>query len=389
MIRRGLGSALSVVCLGLGFLLYNVDALQAQTQFDAFHPGEIWPDNNGVHINAHGGGFLYHEGTYYWFGEHKTEGRGGNRANVGVHVYSSTDLYNWTDEGIALAVEEDTTSDIRAGSVIERPKVIYNPDTDKFVMWFHLELYGQGYRAARTALAVSDRVTGPYTFVKSLRPHAGVWPENFTDEQKNAEFDEQRMEEDAEYRREAIRKGYFTIRDVEGGQMSRDMTLFVDDDGTAYHITATEENYTLMISELDEEFTGFTGRWVRVMPGGHNEAPAIFKKDDKYFLITSGATGWSPNPARSAVSGNLFGPWESLGNPARGSEDETSVTFRSQSTFILPVEGKEDTFIYMGDRWRPENAIDGRYVWLPIEFENGKPVIRWHDQWDLSVFDES
>ena len=30
--------------------------------------GEIWPDNEGVHVNAHGGGVLYHNGTYYWYG---------------------------------------------------------------------------------------------------------------------------------------------------------------------------------------------------------------------------------------------------------------------------------------------------------------------------------
>ena len=87
-----------------------------------FTPGAIWPDNNGVHINAHGGGVLFHGGTYSWFGEHKIEGPEGNRAMVGVHRYSSNDLYDWTDEGIALAVSEDPGSDIARGNVIERPK---------------------------------------------------------------------------------------------------------------------------------------------------------------------------------------------------------------------------------------------------------------------------
>ena len=27
-------------------------------------PGERWLDNRGEHINAHGGGVLYHKGTY-------------------------------------------------------------------------------------------------------------------------------------------------------------------------------------------------------------------------------------------------------------------------------------------------------------------------------------
>lgn len=105
-----------------------------------FRPGEIWPDDQGVHINAHGGGILFHEGTYYWFGQHMIEGGAGNLAHVGVHVYSSKNLYQWKDEGIALRVSDDTRSDIAKGCVLERPKVIYNAKTRQFVMWFHLEL---------------------------------------------------------------------------------------------------------------------------------------------------------------------------------------------------------------------------------------------------------
>ncbi len=76
----------------------------------AFTPGELWPDNNGVHINAHGGGILHDGDTYYWFGEHKTEGTAGNNALVGVHCYSSKDLYNWKDEGVALSVVTDDST---------------------------------------------------------------------------------------------------------------------------------------------------------------------------------------------------------------------------------------------------------------------------------------
>lgn len=49
--------------------------------------GEIWPDNNGEHINAHGGGVMYHDGTYYWFGENKCDTT--SSAMVGVMCYSS------------------------------------------------------------------------------------------------------------------------------------------------------------------------------------------------------------------------------------------------------------------------------------------------------------
>ena len=177
--RRGFDShqlkGLSLMCLrSVSLLLAALSTLAAcgvcpAAEYHAFRPGQQWLDDNGEVINAHGGGILHHEGVYYWFGEHKIAGRRGNTAQVGVHVYASTDLYNWRDEGIALAVSDDPDSDIVRGCVIERPKVIYNATTNRFVMWFHLELRGQGYAAARSGVAVADRPTGPYEFLRSGR----------------------------------------------------------------------------------------------------------------------------------------------------------------------------------------------------------------------------
>lgn len=352
---------------------------------NSFKPGQIWPDNDSIHINAHGGGILFFNDTYYWFGEHKTSGRLGNTAQVGVQCYSSTDLYNWKNEGVALAVSENPESDIVKGCVIERPKVIYNPETQKFVMYFHLELKGQGYNAARVGIAVSDKATGPYEFIRSLRPNAGKWPMYMTDEQKTstvklANFPEWWTDDWLK----AVHDGLFVRRDFEGGQMSRDMTLFVDDDGKAYHIFASEENLTLHIAELTGDYLNYTGKYIRVAPGGHNEAPAIFKKDGIYYMITSGCTGWAPNAARLHTANAIWGPWTEHPNPCVG--ENANLTFHSQSTFIFPVQRKNDAFIFMADRWMPSNAIDGRYIWLPIQFEDGLPVLRWSEEWTLDAF---
>lgn len=355
--------------------------------YESFKPGQMWTDNNGNHINAHGGGIYYEDGTYYWFGEHKTAGRGGNTALVGVHVYSSQDLYNWCDRGIALSViRDDPDHPITQRSVIERPKVVYNEKTGKYVMWFHLELRGQGYDAALAGVAKSDNVTGPYEFVKAFRPNAGTWPMDWTDQQIAT------AEEMLTLARQGTRLPQtsdlmnYVARDFDGGQMSRDMTIFVDDDQTAYFIYSSEENYTLHIAQLTDDYLDTSGKWIRIFPGGHNEAPAICKHDGRYWLIASGCTGWEPNAARSFVADSIWGPWQALGNPCQGENSE--ITFGSQSTFILPVQGKENAFIYMGDRWMPHNPIDGRYIWLPLEFEDGRVVLRWHEQWDLSVFDQ-
>lgn len=364
------------------YLGYSANSQKSGT----FKPGEIWPDNNGTHINAHGGGILTHNGKYYWFGEHKVEGKKGNQAWVGVHCYSSGNLTDWTDEGIALSVSNDPESEITAGCVIERPKVIFNKKTGKFVMWFHLELKGQGYKAAKTGVAVADNAAGPYKFVKAVNPNAGVWPANYSEELKTKSFRNDLKSWTDEWK-QAVKEGMFVHRDFEKGQMTRDMSLFVDDDGKAYHIHASEENLTLHIAELTDDYTGFTGKYIRVLPTGHNEAPALFKYNSKYFMITSGCTGWAPNAARVLVSGSVLGNWEYIENPCVGADKE--LTFRSQSTFILPVEGKKNAFVFMADRWNPDNAIDGRYIWLPIQFnEKGNPYLQWLDKWELSVFDK-
>lgn len=351
-----------------------------------FKPGELWPDNKGVHINAHGGGIMFYNSKYYWFGEHKTEGKRGNQAWVGVHCYSSENLYEWKDEGVALAVSENPESPVTAGCIIERPKVILNKKTGKFVMWFHLELKGQGYNAAQTGVAVADQPAGPYQFIKALNPNAGVWPVNYADELKTKKFPENLKDWSEEWI-QAVKDGLFVQRDFQEGQMARDMTLYVDEGGKAYHIHASEENLTLHISELTDDYTGFTGKYIRVLPTGHNEAPAVFKRNGKYYMITSGCTGWAPNAARLLVSNSLLGNWEYVGNPCIG--DDKDLTFHSQSTYILPVQGKKDAFIFMADRWNPENAIDGRYIWLPIQFDGkGIPFLEWKNEWDLSVFDK-
>lgn len=350
-------------------------------------PGSIWPDDQGVHINAHGGGILVHDGVYFWFGEHKTEGEAGNRANVGVHVYRSTDLVRWTDCGIALEIVDESGHDIERGCVLERPKVIFNARTGKFVMWFHLELKGQGYKAARAGVAISDSPTGPFRYLGSGRMNAGIWPANVSDEYRKPLTDDEVAGIGVIQACVATRAldestHYYYRRDFAGGQMSRDMTLFVDDDNTAYHIAASEENSTLHITRLNDDYTGSSGEYVRVMPNRCHEAPALFKHGGRYYMISSDCTGWTPNPARLSVADRMFGPWRELGNPCRGSDVEVATTFESQSNYVLSTPGGP---IYMGDRWRPKDAIDGRYIWLPFEFEDDTPVLRWRDAWTPAV----
>ena len=342
-------------------------------------PGQEWPDRKGEHINAHGGGLLFHEGKYYWYGENRPAR--GFTTEVGVEVYSSSDLMNWEDEGVALAVSEEAGHDIERGCIMERPKVVRNPKTGKFVMLFHLELKGKGYAAARVGFAESDSPVGPFRFIRSLRPNAGKWPTDFS----RRDIRKAKKLKEADYKewwtpewREAIREGLLLARDVPGGQMSRDMTVYVDDDGKAYHIYSAEEN--LNLADLTDDYLDYTGRYVRIAPGGQNEAPTIFKRDGVYWMITSGCTGWAPNEARMFKAASLWGPWEQLPSPFVGKDAKKS--FHTQGTYIFKVEGTEDGFVFMADRWNPQSLKNSRHIWLPIDFEaDGTPVIRWVDSW--------
>ena len=212
-------------------------------------------------------------------------------------------------------------------------------------MWFHLELKGQGYETARSGVAVSDKVTGPYVFVDSFQPD---------------------------------------------GEMARDQTLFVDDDAKAYHLYTSEDNKTLHISELNDEYLRPSGKFTRVFENRFMEAPAICKSNGKYYFLASGCTFWAPNAARSAVADSILGPWEELGNPCVGINPNNGIgpekTFGGQSTFILPVQSKNNAFIAMFDIWNPDDAIDGRYVWLPMQFSKDGFLIEWMSEWDLSFF---
>ena len=78
---------------------------------------------------------------------------------------------------------------------------------------------------------------------------------------------------------------------------------------------------------------------------------------------------------------SLAGPWEWMGNPCTGVNGANMLgadkTWGGQSTFIFHDE-KTGRDVACFDIWNPKNAIDGRYVWLPITWHgDGLPEIPW------------
>jgi beta-xylosidase len=315
-----------------------------------FRPGEVWLDTAGTPIQAHGGGIMVRSNTFYWYGEDRTPG-----GRTSVSCYSSTNLCDWTHAGVVL-----TNSSVPA-AVIERPKVIFNPRTGKYVMWMHLEQQ-RGYQYARAGIATSDSPAGPFVFLHTLRPITNDFGYKDDDPDLQKEF----------------------------GGTYRDMNLFVDDDGRAYVFYASEGNWTMYVVRLNADFTGpevpavENRTWARIFVRKMREAPAPFKHQGRYYVITSECTGWRPNEADYAVADNILGPWESKGNPCAG--PDAGTTFNAQSTFVLPVRGRPGEFIFMADRWNPGQLSDSRYVWLPFRMKpDGTFTIEWRDRWDLAL----
>lgn len=301
--------------------------------------GVKWFDTDGNVLHAHGGHMLLKDGIYYWYGENRLD-------NLYVSCYASRDLVHWEFRNHILTTDSPTESirvrtdlklrNEKGGKVnLERPKVIYNEKTGKYVLWIHYE-NGIDYSCAAAAVATCDTPDGDFVYHGSFRPF---------------------------------------------GYMSRDCTLFQDDNGSAYFISASRDNADTNVYKLQEDYLNVS-RLVNVLwPGEYREAAAVMKKDGKYYMMSSFCTGWAPNQGKYACADSMEGEWSML----REIGDET--TYGSQPAFILPIVGeRETTYLYVGDRWGGggDAYYDSTYIFLPIECpETGKLVLSWASEVEI------
>ena len=294
-------------------------------------PGEVWLDNRGKQIQAHGGGIIKLGDTYYWFGEDRSPEN--DRLERYVACYSSKDLVNWTfrNQVVKLADPEH----LGPGWALERPKVFYNEGTGKYVMYAHIDGGNGGYKFAHVAVFVCDTVDGDYQYLKSFRPL---------------------------------------------GQESRDIGQFIDDDGAAYLIFESRPTKGFFIAKLSPDYLDVEKSVCFIhapLEGG-----ALIHYDGLYYIIGSSLTGWNPNPNKYATAPRLEGPWSEFKDIA---PPETN-TYHSQSTLMLKVTGsKATTVIFMADQWRPHALWDSRYLWMPLEIGAGRLRLPVPKTWTLDL----
>ncbi len=349
--------------------------------YNSIRPGQVWLDTNGNRIHAHGGSVMYIDGTYYWYGENKEKTTGDNDIwHWGVRCYTSKDLYNWEDQGLIIPPEpDDPDSSLHPSSQMDRPHIIYNKDTTKYVAWLKI-MHRDGTQTETVMTA--DHILGPYAKVRE-----GLKPLNMS---------------------------------------AGDFDLVVAPDGKAYYYFERVHSETIC-ADLTPDYTDVTGyystHFPHTQPPFVREATAHCLRKGKHYLITSGTTGYLPNPSEAAVADTWHGPFTVLGNPHIG--DESNTSFHSQISSIFKVPGKKDLYIACADRWLPEhmdrkyeeyaaifekifggevkpeemedrnddlddsemrNTSIADYVWLPIRFEDDMVYIDWKDEWRIEDY---
>ena len=352
-----------------------------QEKYDAIYPGQCWLDTDGKRIQAHGASIFYEDGVFYWYGENKeyTDGKSGIWT-WGIRCYSSKDLYNWTNEGFLVEPDpRDKKAFNHPSRKMDRPHIIKNKKDGTYILWLK---YCDNNSFA---ILKATKFKGPYELVK------------------------------AEYKPYEMDCG--------------DFDLAVDEnDGTAW-IYMECDHKMLVSARLFEDYCSVEGAY-RVQYAGLNppftrEGTTHFVRGGKHYLLTSGMTGYVPNPSQVAQADDFNGPFTILGDPHV--DDESCASFNSQISSVLHYPDS-DLYIAIADRWVPDfkvtkdiyerlartigsnydkslksslkdlmwlrktpvvgnNAtMKADYVWLPITFEDGKPVIRWHDSWKIEDY---
>lgn len=292
---------------------------------DVIVNGVPWYDDRDSIVSAHGANIIKANGKYYMFGEFKTDS-----ANIftGFSCYSSPDLVNWKFERIAFKQQQDGR--MGPGRVGERPKVIYSPATDEYIMVMHSD--NLRYKDPCTTYATSKTVDGEYTFRGPLL-----------------------------YKGQLIKKW--------------DIGTFTDHDGRSYLLVHHGDIYRF--AEDCHSLDSCMSRKVE----GVGESPAMLHHNGRYYWFSSHTTSWERNDNMYVSSPSLSGPWEKKPLFA----PQGSNTWNTQTSFILPVVNQGDTtYMYMGDRWSfPRQRSAATYVWQPLQWIDGEPFMpEFMQAWD-------
>jgi hypothetical protein len=288
-------------------------------------PGAVWNDTSGNRIQAHGEGITKVGNTYYLLGEDKTDGA----LFQNIKCYSSTDLKNWAF--VRNVLTRQASGDLGPNRIVERPHVIYNSATSTYVMYMHID--NTNYSERKAGVATSSSICGSYTYRGSSKPL---------------------------------------------GHDSLDDNLFLDG-STGYFMSEDRTNKKLQIYRLSSDFLSISAL---VKTLDQYESPAMAKIGGTYYLFGSHLTSWNTNDNQYTTATSVAGAWSSW----RSFAPSGTNTCNSQTTSILPVSGTSGTsYVFLGDRWNPNNLTDSRYIWQPLTISGTTVSMACQTSWTIDT----
>lgn len=348
--------------------------------YSSIRPGKFWYDTDGKRIQAHGGSIIFIDNVFYWYGENKDGITGTSTGEKcpfwhhGVKLYSSTDLYNWKDEGFVIKESDDINNPFHPTHIMDRPHILYNKKNDNYVLW--AKTTSTDFGQCEFSICVGKFIKDMKYIKRIVLPmpyHAG-------------DFD------------------------------------LVEDDGKAY-VIFENPHFDMICIELSDNYQDITDNITSHIkeecPPLVREAPAYFKRNGIKYLLTSGTTGYYPNRSKIHKINSFEGNWEDLGFCCIN--DKNNNSFHAQFSSVFKHPYKEDLYIALGDRWlldiaedapnmdeafyemfsknvkekrnlyshnlSDENTSEATYVWLPIKFDNeNNPYIEYIREWKIENY---
>lgn len=344
----------------------------------------FYTDTDGNILYSQGGGIFKFPGddTYYWYGVRYKEAVSyaqnpepksvEHPAFEAYTCYTSKDLVNWEYKGDVATTQ--TLGQSWCGWA-GRCGVVYNANAKKYVLVSQFN---------GTIIASADNPLGPFKY----------------------------------------EQGYFwggtALPGIANGDTG-DLTMFYDDDGSAYMICSSANGrghlYVVPMRESDycdfdtariKEIGGSTGDYfdedgtVKPKDKGGIEGDCMFKYNGKYYFTGSDLYGWHGSRVYVFQSDSILGDYHKIRPDYNISEADSarqlpyimknakkSYAHNSQTGFYYTLHGsKQETVIYCGDRWSDfcGNGL-GYNQWVPLSFEgeNDMPVFNDLSQWRLDA----
>jgi len=335
LIGQSLGDVFDDYDLAVGkTYTYHVEAYQGEQQmakavsdqattFTPIGTGFIYDNSNGKnHIKRPRGFQIAHQ--YYSYEVRQIEKTINGKTSKGRAIYekvSPNGFDQWTEREL----------DFYPNANFEGVGMVYNQETEKVVIVAHYEDQG-GYVAAKL-------------YIGQITPQ-GTLEVTFCD--RPLGFD------------------------------SRDQSMFVDDDQTAYILSATHMNQDVHIYQLDKSWSKPIRLVNTIFKGQHRETPYITKKDGAYYFFSSKASGWYPSQAMYASATDLAGVWTQL------KELGNNSTFGTQANAVARYGSERITYGMHGYHWGAQykhKDPDGNYArLLAVHFNAGYASMEYYSK---------